>query len=138
MRSLTGRHQPCTVGAGGSMRRLFGVGRTRLRGVRGRLDRQPARVGSDLGRRRRDARAVGNRDGERLERGRRRRDRDPLWSLGLAAVRQPRVNPCGSVTGRRARPVARVVGGQGQAAPRAKAGRAGGVEGQVGRGCDVR
>jgi len=134
----TGRRQPCAEGAGGSTRRLPGVGRTRLRGERGGLDRQAARVGSALGRRRREARAVGGRDGGRLGHGRRRRDRDPLRSLWSAAVREPRVNPCGAVTGRRACPVARVVGGQGQAAPRARAGRAGGVDGQVGCCCDVR
>jgi len=138
MRSLTGRHQPCTVGAGGSMRRLFGVGRTRLRGGRAGLDRQAARVGGALGRRRHDARVVKGRDGGRLGRGRRRRDRDPLRSLWQAAVREPRVNPCGAVTGRRARPLASVGDRQGQAAPRARAGRAGGLDGQVGCGCDVR
>jgi len=74
----TMRHQPCAVGAWGSTSRLPGVGRTRLGGGRGVLDQQDARVGSVLGRRRRDAQAGGGRHDCRVGRGRRRRDRDPL------------------------------------------------------------
>jgi len=134
----TGRRPPCVVGTGGWTRRLPGVGRTRLRCGRGGLNWKAARVGSGLGRRRRHAQAVGGRDGGRLGRGRQRRDRDPVRPMWPAAVREPRGNPSGPVTGRRARRVARVVGGQSQEAPRARAGRAGGVEEKVGCGCDVR